>query len=58
MSLSVLLQVSSLALVGCLVSLMFQEKGDHIDILELGVLDTSHFVHVPEENWHRSRTNG
>lgn len=44
------LQVSSSLLEGCLVSLMFQEKGDHIDIIRLGVLDASHSVHVPEEN--------
>lgn len=49
------LQVSSLPLEGCLVSLMFQEKGDHIDILGLGVLDASHSVHVPKENWHQER---
>lgn len=49
------LQVSSLPLEGCLVSLMFQEKGDHIDILGLEVLDASLSVHVPEENWHQNR---
>lgn len=56
MSTSVLLQVSSLALEECLVSLMFQEK-DYIDILGQKALDTSHFVHVPEENWHQNRAN-